>query len=205
MASRTAAAKAQPTQLEQLAAEFEGKDVQSRRGQGGGPDLTYISIDATIRRLNDVLGPHWSTRDANVRIFPPPEDSNVWTATVELYLDATVDGVQKTAFGVGSMSNRDLDMAMKSALAEAIKKAGHQLGVALYLWDPEARKRAEKKRALAGGSVAAMKQEVWRLAKERLETDKPTAAQIGKLFDVKPGDLTDEATLRGILDAEGLL
>lgn len=192
-----------PGQLDQLAAEFSGNDVKSRRGQGG-PDLTYISIDATIRRLNEVLGTAWSIDRANTTLEFNEETTN-YRAFTELFMAVVIDGTPKTAYGVGAMVNRDPDMAAKSALAEAIKKAGHQLGIALYLWDPEARDRAEKRRKLASASVATLKQEVYALGKIALGKDKPTVAEVAKQFGVKAGDLTDEETLRGILESEGLI
>ena len=41
--------------------------------------------------------------------------------------------------GVGADVSFDLDKAVKTALAEAIKKACHQYGIALELWEEERR------------------------------------------------------------------
>lgn len=195
-----AAAKTAETQLQRLAAEFGGADVKTRTQ--AGITLTYIGIDATIRRLNEVLGSDWSTRGTSTLT---DLGEGKFLATVELYLDATVDGKQKSAFGVGADSGKDVDKALKTALAEALKKAAHQYGVALYLWDPAGRKRAERAKSLASGSEAALKKEVFAIARERTGKDKPTAAEVAACFDVKAGDLSDKDTLTEILTKEGVL
>jgi hypothetical protein len=195
-----ASAKAELTQLEQLAAEFGGNDVKTRTQSG--LTLTYIDISATINRLNAVLGSNWST-SATTKFIPI--DDGAFLAVCELELRARVDGNEKVAYGVGADKGKDSDKIAKTALAEAIKKAGHQLGIALYLWDPAARARAEKLKALASGSEVALKREVVAIAKERTGKDKPTAAEIAAVFGVKAGDLADKATLQKILTDEGLL
>ncbi len=199
------------TQLDQLGAEFEPGEHQTRKQ--AGIELTYISIDATINRLNAVLGPNWSTSAATTLLpMPVYDDDGAVTgstnqAVCELTLTAVIDGTEKHAYGVGAMVNRDPDMATKTALAEAIKKAGHQLGIGLYLWNDEARERVTKKRKLATGSFAALKQAVFELAIE--QTGKPKEAlkakDIAAWFGVTPGDLADEDVLKGILKKEGLL
>jgi hypothetical protein len=196
-----------PPLLTQLAAEFTGKDVKTRKSFGG-PELTYIGIDATIRRLNEVLGAAWSFDLDNVSVTESGQITTKSGKTSPAFL-AVVSGhitaLDKRAGGVGADRDTDPDKAVKTALAEALKKAGHQFGIALYLWTEGGRKSAQRKMALAGGSQAAMKQEVFSLAKERLDNPKPTAAQVAKAFGVKAGDLSDEATLIKILEDEGLL
>lgn len=163
--------------------------------------LTYLSIDSVINRLNEVLGSGWSTSASTE--FTPAGDAFI--AKCELHLTATVDGVEKTAYGVGADKGKDLDKIAKTALAEAIKKAGHQLGIGLYLWDPEARKRAETKMKLAkSDSEATLKRAVFDLAKEK-DADVSSAADVAKVFGVKPGELADKAVLTKILKGEGVL
>lgn len=194
-----AARKTAPTQLEQLAAEFAPGEHKSR--SQGGQQLTYISIDATINRLNAVLGTGWST-DASTSLTPL---GDTYLAQCELNLHASIDGAAKSAYGVGAMVNKDPDMAAKTALAEAIKKAGHQLGIGLYLWDAEKRDAVQKKSKLANASAATLKQEVFKLAVAKTGKEKPTAKDIASAFGVAPADLAEEETLRGILEGEGLL
>jgi hypothetical protein len=189
------------TQLEQLQAEFEPGEHRSR--SQGGQELTYVDISATLNRLNAALGTGWSIERASTKV--ELLESGSFFAFTELYLDADIDGTRKTAYGVGAMTNKDPDMAAKTALAEAIKKAGHQLGVALYLWDGDKRNRVNKAMKLANANDTVLKQEVFKLGRERTGKDKPTAADIAKAFGVKPGDLTDRETLEKILRDEGLL
>ena len=193
-----AATKESP-QLEQLGAEFRA-DEHKQRSQGG-KQLTYVSIDATINRLNEVLGPNWSTAAHTDVQF----EGGKARAVTQLTLTATIDGVQKQAYGVGAMVNPDPDMAAKTALAEAIKKAGHQLGIGLYLWDEEARERTERRMKLANASDGQLKAAVYKLAIEKLGKPKPSQAEVAKLFDVKAGDLADGEVNRQILEREGLL
>lgn len=188
------------TQAERLAAQFEPAEHKSR--SQGGQSLTYISIDATIKRLNAVLGTAWST-DANTTLEATGDDK--FLAKTELLLEAEIDGNVKKAYGVGAMVNRDPDMAAKTALAEAIKKAGHQLGIGLYLWDADTRDEVAKKMKLVGATEATLKGEVFKLAVEKLGKDKPTAKEIATLFGVTPGELADKDALRAILTKEGLL
>jgi hypothetical protein len=196
-------------QLAALAAQFEPGEHKERKQ--AGQTLTYISIDATINRLNAVLGPEWGTT-AETKVTPQyttnEDDQTVFTgflAVTELQLRAEIDGFRKTAYGVGAMINRDPDMAAKTALAEAIKKAGHQLGIGLYLWDADARAGVSRKMKLANATAATLKQEVFKLAVQRLGKDKPSAKEIAGLFGVEPGELADEESLKGILEKEGLL
>jgi len=168
-----------------------------------GQTLTYISIDATINRLNDVLGPNWSTY-ATTSVTELPNDA--FLAVVELNLTATIDGVEKKAYGVGADKGKDVDKIAKTALAEALKKAGHQLGIALYLWDADGRKRAETRMKLDKNrdSEATLKRAVFDLAKAK-NADVSTAADVAKVFGVKPGELSDKDVLVRILEGEGVL
>jgi hypothetical protein len=110
----------------------------------------------------------------------------------------------KTAFGIGAMKGPDADMSVKSANSEAMKNAAKNgFGVMLELWDEEYRNGLDKRRKLT--TPAAMKQEVYKLAREQTGKDKPTPADIAKLFKVNITDLGEVDTLRGILEVEGLL
>ena len=141
--------------------------------------------------------PGYSIENASAYITGP---DNVAVASLELVIDG------KRGFGVGSMKNPDLDMALKTAVSEAIKNAAKNgFGVGLELWDEEYRKTLDTKRALLGGSEAALKREVFKIARDRTGLDKPTGAQVAKVFGRKAGELADAAVLREILEGEGLL
>lgn len=182
-------ATATRTVLAKLREPFPVEDVKQR--PGGGGKLDYVAIETVLARLLDVA----------------PDFS--WEGKLEAFTDgiAVVSGQltigDKTAFGVGAMKNPDADMAVKSANSEAIKNAAKNgFGVSLELWSAEYRTSLDKRRKLAQGSAASLKQDVYSLAVERLGKAKPTAAEIGQLFGVKPGDLSDAETLRAILQKE---
>lgn len=128
-----------------------------------------------------------------------------YLAKTELFIEATIDGVTKTLYGVGAMSNRDPDMTMKTALAEALKKAFHQAGVGLYLWDAVARDEVTAKSKWANAPIAAKKKEVKRLASVKLDDPNPTAKQVADVFGFTAADLAEDETIDAILKAEGLL
>lgn len=171
--------------------------------------MTYLSIDATINRLNEVLGSNWSTdahtdvRDAKVPTRDGLKDG--YLAVTQLHLTATIDGVEKSAYGVGVDRDLDPDKTAKTSLAEAIKKAAHQLGVGLYLWDETQRDAVERAMKLEKATPQALKAEVYRIAREKLGKDKPSQAEVAKLFKVKPGELGEAEVNRKILEAEGIL
>lgn len=185
------------SKLQELAARFPAGAHKTRRQ--AGRELTYLSIDAVLNRLNEVLGSGWSNQATTQLI---PQEDGTFLAVCELQLSAQLEDGVTTRYGVGAMVNKDPDMASKTALAEAIKKAGHAFGIGLYLWDEGERGTVERLMKLDGATTATLKQQVFRLAAERLGKDKPTAADIGALFGVKPTDLSERAILMEILTEE---
>jgi hypothetical protein len=165
--------------------------------------MHYVPIDGYLNRLLDVLGLEYSTELAQpviVELLPETMKTNSgkrqWSATVALHL--TIEGSKR--LGVGADVSFELDKAVKTALAEALKKAAHQFGIALELWDPEQRAAIDKTNSIAKMNRAQLKSNVQRLAGERLNLAKPTAQQIADLFGIDdPNDLNDEATLRSLL------
>lgn len=129
--------------LAKLIEPFAIEDVKQRRQ--GSVMLDYISVDATIRRLNEVLGASWSTSDLSTSLIPLDGGTSggKFIATVALTLTA----LGKQAVGVGADVATDPDKAVKTALAEALKKAGHQFGIGLYLWQEEERAIVARQRA----------------------------------------------------------
>lgn len=185
------------SKLQELAARFPAGAHKTRRQ--AGRELTYLSIDAVLNRLNEVLGSGWSNQ-ATTSLTA--QDDGTFLAVCELQLSAQLEEGVTTRYGVGAMVNKDPDMASKTALAEAIKKAGHAFGIGLYLWDEAERGTVEKLMKLDGATTATLKQQVFRLAAEKMGEDKPTAAQIAKLFKVKVPDLSERAVLVEILTEE---
>lgn len=199
------AARSTKTQLEQLREPFAPEAVKQRQGSGG-KQLDYVAIETVLARLLDAAPDYsWVARIARLEptvISTRNGDVNGWTAFVEGQLSIG----EKTAAGVGAMVNADPDMAVKSANSEAMKNAAKNgFGVALELWDEEYRKGLDRRRKLAKGSAATLKQAVFGLAVEQLGKAKPSAKEIAAHFGVQPGDLADEETLKTILTKEGLL
>lgn len=179
--------------LAQLREPFPVEAVKTRPG-GGGKTLDYVAIETVLERLLDVA----------------PEYS--WTAEIVSFEGntAVVCGQlqigQKVATGVGAMTNPDPDMAVKSANSEAMKNAAKNgFGVALELWSEEHRKDLARARKLANATEATLKQEVFRLATERLGRKPKTAAEAAKVFGKTASALADEEGLRAILTQEGVL
>lgn len=121
-------------------------EAHAQRKQGSRM-LTYIGIEHTIGRLNEVFGEAYSTNITkyeivgdwvivSVRITYVGDDGNTYSADgIGADLWTYVDTYGKT--------QADMDKALKTAYAEGIKKAGHQRGIALYLWDDDVRKEVE--------------------------------------------------------------
>lgn len=164
--------------------------IYSRQGPGG-KQLDYVSIETVLERLIEVA-PDYS-------LFGKVERLTENSAVVSIQL--TIG--DKSSFGIGEMTNPALDMAVKSATSEAIKNAAKNgFGIALDLWNADYRDDVARQRKRAGATEAQLKAEVFSIARTRLDKAKPSAAEIGELFDVSPSKLTDEATLRAILEAE---
>jgi hypothetical protein len=190
-----------PKQLQALQAEFATSEHKNR--SQGGKTLTYIDIAQTIKRVNEVLGANWSILPGTKTTILPTSEGG-FGAMTEVHIRATIDGVEKRLYGVGAMTNRDPDMAVKTALAEAIKKAFHQVGVALYLWDEEARDRINQRQA-AGESPAARKRVLKSLAAEKLGIENPSREQIAAAFDTTPEAIAEDDGISAVLKAEGVL
>jgi hypothetical protein len=142
--------------LTDLAARFP--EVKSR--SQGGKTLTYVDIASTINRLNAVLGMDWSFAEASAPVILPAKiERMLWnpqtkrkdrpvvldgyTCVISGHLRVDDPFGGKCAYGVGADTDTDIDKVVKTALAEALKKAAHQLGVALYLWDEDERDAAQ--------------------------------------------------------------
>src|SRR6266576_3726823 len=184
-----------------LKKKFPADQVKQRSG-AGGMKLDYVAGETVIARLlaateDEETGYAWSSRIVKVE-----KVGTDWCAVVEGQL--LIQGDAGT--GVGAMINRDVDMAVKSANTEALKNAAKNgFGIGLELWDKEYRETLGQQRRALAGNEAALKSMVFDIAKTKLGVSKPTAAQVADLFDVSTGDLSEADTLRGILEAQGIL
>lgn len=191
------------SQLAQLQTPFKPAEHAQRQGRGN-TKLTYISIDATINRVNDVLGSRWGIERAETTVLPPTEPGGNWFAKTELFVTATIDGAPKTLYGVGCSVGGDADDAAKTALAEAIKKAWHQAGLGLYLWDAAARRRIES--SMSVGTAAGRKAALKALAADKLGIENPTLEQTAAAFDIADAEeLKTDVKVSQLLAEAGLL
>jgi hypothetical protein len=149
------------TVLERLAAEFPKNEVRQRDG-GRGVKLDYIDVVQTINRLCEVLKADWDWRvlDSNVALV---EGSNGPTflaqerGELQVWLPDRDRPIVRGGSGADT-DPRDPDKAIKTADAEALKKAGHKFQIALYLWDEGKRNEIADFRKLQGASLGQLKQ-----------------------------------------------
>lgn len=137
------------SRLAKLREKFPVEQVKQRPG-GRGRMLDYVAIETVLERLLTVA-PDYAWELA----FHLIEGT---TATIGGHL--TIEG--KSVLGVGSMTNNDLDMAVKSANSEAIKNAAKNgWGVALELWDEDHRQQldAERQGVSSSGNLTVVRQD----------------------------------------------
>jgi len=192
-----------PNIVEELAARFHPSEVKQRDG-GRGLKLDYIDIPQTIKRLRNVLGMNvsWDIQETTL----VPTDDGKYLATVTGYLTVTefdetenkIPAISRWG-GVGAMVDRDPDMALKTAQAEAIKKAGHGFQIALYLWDEEERNAiAAYRTASTSEDLNALKKAVAMQAKVRGVPTTPKA--LAEFYGVKEEELQNPKVLRELIE-----
>jgi hypothetical protein len=106
--------------------------------------------------------------------------------------------------GIGANTNFDPDTAVKSAQAEALKKACHQFGIALYLWDVAERDFVELQRR-AKTDDGALKHLVVAYTQRVLELDPGTNPDPTAILDVLGLDEWDTSNARTILTKKGVI
>ena len=124
---------------ERLAAPFEVTFTDVR----GGVQLTYISGEQVVRRLNEVLGVGgWSFRVLRHEINPEADEA--W-ALGELVAEIEAKTVVRQQFGSQKLKRSrstgaplDIGFDLKGAATDAMKKCASLLGVGLYLSRKEA-------------------------------------------------------------------
>ena len=120
----------------------------------------YVAIDGYINRLNEVLGTTWTwaVNSLEFRDGPPTAKGKPqYIAIVTGTLSVTMDDVTTSRDGSGADIKYDPDGAVKTAQAEALKKACHQFGIALYLWSEDERNFVQKQRDAMSDDVALKK------------------------------------------------
>jgi hypothetical protein len=145
-----------------------------RKNQSG---QDYVSIDGYINRLNEVLGGMWSWNINDWKLYPDaapptkngkPQYLSVVQGTLTIMLSdigvvsigtdedsfLTTQRAQISRDGIGSSINFDPDTSVKTAQAEALKKACHQFGIALYLWQEAERDFIALQKAASTDDIA---------------------------------------------------
>lgn len=146
---------AQPTPWEKLRARFNVEDHKTNpRG------YTYIAIEKVINRFMEI-DPEFSSRVVHQEYGPIPGQTYGRQQKLAAYalvtVEVTINGVTRAGTGGDNGAFDDVDKLIKTAYAEAVKKAGHQFGVGLYLWDEEERALIEsaQQQGLTGQVQAA--------------------------------------------------
>lgn len=164
----------------------------------------YVAIDGYINRLNDVLGAMWSWQINDWKIMDAaptksgkPQYTAVVQGTLMVFLTdvgvislgedddsfLTTQKAQVARDGIGANTNFDPDTAVKSAQAEALKKACHQFGIALYLWSEAERDFVELQRQASKNDIA-LKQLVVSYTQRVLELDPGTMPEKDQMCEV---------------------
>jgi hypothetical protein len=167
----------------------------------------YIAIDGYINRLNEVLGTtwNWAVNSWEFRDGPPTAKGKPqYIAIVNGTLSVTMDDVTTSRDGSGAGFNFDPDTSVKTAQAEALKKACHQFGIALYLWSEDERNFVQKQRDAMSDDVA-LKKLVMEYTIRELGLDpneQPSREDIVKCLGVD--DLSIEH-MRAVMAARGVI
>jgi DNA recombination protein Rad52 len=214
-----------PEVQEALKRPIDPRRVKSRQG-GGGKTLSYISTEDAIQAANAVFGlGGWGYEVVELDYLGLENFERngkkgyrvAYRATVKVTAHGTVGLPLATTFSdtgygdaveYGGSALTPHELASKEAVSDAVKRClknfGSQFGLDLY--SEEGRADVARRAALLSGDEQALKLAVFGVAKEKLGVDKPTAAQVAKAVGLKtPGDLADAATLKRVLENEGLL
>jgi hypothetical protein len=185
----------------------------------------YVSIDGYINRLNDVLGAmwSWSVNDWKIADAAPTKSGKPqYTAVVQGTLTIILSdigvvsiGIDEDSFltsqraqvsrdGIGANTNFDPDTAVKSAQAEALKKACHQFGIALYLWSEAERDFIALQKGAALNDLA-LKQLVMAYTQRVLELEPGVIPEKEQMCDVLGIKELDVTTIREAFVKKGIL
>jgi hypothetical protein len=106
--------------------------------------------------------------------------------------------------GIGANTNFDPDTAVKSAQAEALKKACHQFGIALYLWSEAERDFIALQKGAALNDLA-LKQLVMAYTQRVLELEPGVVPEKEQMCDVLGIKELDVTTIREAFVKKGIL
>jgi hypothetical protein len=153
--------------LERLSERFPAEKVKKNpKGQD------YVGIADYLDRLDDVLGTDWSQVITASSVEHSPykygsKGHDAFLAQVTVQIIVTLgDGNTLVRSGVGADFSNDADKSLKTAQAEALKKAAHQLGVCRYLWSEEERDLVQAQREANDGDISNLKKKVTLIFKQ---------------------------------------
>lgn len=185
----------------------------------------YVSIDGYINRLNTVLGHkwawsvnHWEFRDAPPTAKGKPQYLAVVSGTLMVMLDdigVVSVGDGESGFltsqrgliardGIGAGMNFDPDTAVKTAQAEALKKACHQFGIALYLWSEDERDYVELQRKAMADDIS-LKKLVMNYVIDQMRLDPDEAPDRESIVECLGTEDLSVENMRSILVERGVL
>jgi hypothetical protein len=125
---------------EKLVKLRERFDVEDHKKNPRG--FTYIAIEKVVNRFIET-DPAFEIAVTQSQYSPLPGltyGRNQKAAAYALVtVEVTILGITRAGTGGDYGAAEDVDKLIKTAYAEAIKKAGHEFGVGLYLWDEEER------------------------------------------------------------------
>lgn len=206
---------------EQLTEKFHPSLVKKNQA-----NQDYVAIDGYINRLNEVLGHAWAwqinrfeVKDAPHTKSGKPQYIAVVQGTLTIILsdvgvvsigedddDAylTTQKAMISRDGIGAGQNFKIDTAVKTAQAEALKKACHQYGIALYLWDEAERDFVELQRQ-AVTNDSALKKLVVAHTQRVLELDPGTMPEKEQMQQALGIEDLDVDNIRTALTTQGVL
>jgi hypothetical protein len=189
----------------------------------------YVAIDDYINRLNEVLGHAWAWQINDWKLYPDaapatkngkPQYLAVVQGSLSIFLsdigvisigaeddDDAFLTTQKAVVvrdGIGSNINFDPDTAVKSAQAEALKKACHQYGIALYLWKEAEREFVALQKSAVNNDVA-LKQLVVAYTQRVLELEPGVMPEKEQMCEVLGIDDLTVPAIRESLSNKGVL
>lgn len=189
--------------IKELSAPFDVSEVQQRKGKGGKV-FDYVPWTSVVARLNEVLEEKWDWVLDNVSLTVRPKDDEVeylaWVSGI-LRIRSEYHATTITRSGVGAAtSSDDPDMAIKTAQAEALKKAANQYGVALELWDEDHRDKLEQERNAGSIILKKYQEKIREYYVIDTKDEAPTVAKVAEYYRVEPADLSNVDVLAEIVE-----
>lgn len=141
--------------IDELSKRFDPEDISTRPGPKGSK-LMYVEAWKYIEHLNDKFKLFWGGKVDNVDSIKLG-DSTAVIVTCNLYirLFGTNGKLLQETYrpGVGAdlvTRPENIDMHIKTALANALKKSAINFGSGLYLWSQEERENIDKQKKCLG-------------------------------------------------------